>query len=150
MKKTLKLFIYILSYYLLLFGIIPIIYLIQIFTKNPDSFLLIVYVLSFFVFIVTPFYLFIKAALTYKKYSFSSIISIFIASFLIIFPLGILFVTGLSSLGHFKEAFWDLAKSGIAVGIIASFFGGLIGLLLNSIYILILRFQKRSLNKKDE
>jgi len=102
--------------------------------------LLVYFILIYF---VLPPILFGWAISLYKKYTFFNLLNIFFASFLIFIPLVHFLLIGFSSmegaevpLNQFLFLFFP--------AIIFSIFGGLIGLLLNSVYILILRILKKA------
>lgn len=92
---------------------------------------------------IIPLILFGWAITLYKKYSLSSFVNIFFASFLIALPLVQFLLLGFAATGGGEVTSKVFLISFIPAGVIA-LAGGLIGLLLNSVYILILRLMGKA------
>ena len=92
--------------------------------------------------VLIPLLLLVRIVTYYRDYSVKSLINIFVVSFLIFLPLVQLSMLGLGAVGHQKETV-DVFISSIPLAALISIFGGLIGLLLNSTYIFVLRLTEK-------
>ena len=142
-EKIIKsIYFYIFAYYLLIMSFLPISVQITKISSNDyiSSSLLNIYILA--VFAIVPLIIFFTNIFRYKNYSFANFLNIFIPSFLIAFPVGIIFQLSLFTLGH-HEWTWNVVLQSSKLGFSLGGFAILIGLFLNSVYILIYRLIKK-------
>lgn len=102
-------------------------------------------VLIFFIttHILVPLAVLIRIVTCYKNYSWQNQLNVFLASWLLTIPLIQLVVLGFGSIGHLQETV-DVFLSLIPISALLSIFAGIIGLLLNSLYI----FMRRLIHKR--
>jgi hypothetical protein len=137
-----SIYFYIFAYYLLIASFLPISARITKISSND-------YISSYFtdvhallVFAVVPSIIFLINIFRYKNYSFENFLNIFLPSFLIVFPIGTIFQLGLFTIGHYGWT-WNVILQSGKLGCLFGGLGILLGLLSNSIYILIYRLIKK-------
>lgn len=93
--------------------------------------------------IILPLFLIGWAISLHKNYSLKNFLNIFFVSFLVSIPTIHFIMQGFASMGRQEITFEVFLKLLIPSAIIA-IFAGLIGLILNSVYILVLRILKKA------
>lgn len=144
MKKSTKItnniFFQILCYYIIFYAILLIGKLFILTNFTPHFTVVKIYLFIFY--ILVPSFLIYKIISLYKNYSIKNIASIFFAGFLVSLPFFHFYIIGLGLMGG-GEITLKAFFLPIPFAAIGGVFAGLIGLLLNSVYILIYRVVKK-------